>query len=170
MSRAADIAWYLDALGAAAEVGVDVFAREDLAGDWLEVIGLWQPGDARTGEANMPYTPHPEFWVAALWNKLMDVRVLGANATNTTAATAAAAVVSDDDTWLVKPGFSSVPLAPPPAPPAPPPALHALAVRTFAHCSKLKAGAVMFAVAVSPCVRTESVDLRLPKANTLTTW
>ena len=48
MCRAADIAWNLDALGAAAEVGVDVFCRETLAGDWLEVVGLWQPGDART--------------------------------------------------------------------------------------------------------------------------
>jgi hypothetical protein len=35
-------AWNLDALGAAAEVGVDVFCRETLAGDWLEVIALWQ--------------------------------------------------------------------------------------------------------------------------------
>ena len=257
MCRAADIAWYLDALGAAAEVGVDVFSRESLAGDWLEVLGLWQPGDARTDEANRPYTPHPDFWVAALWNKLMAVRVLGANNTNMTAATAAAAVVSDD-TWMVKPGFSCnfggayngstnvtfygktnssaecqakcaasrqstkpckafswfgnigsagnkwtdtcygrlddvwalsplgpaisgcdkslhlegkwagcVATLPPAPPPAPPPAL---AVRTFAHCSKLKAGAVMFAVAVSPCVRTEIVDLRFPEAKMLTTW
>lgn len=84
MCRAADIAWNLDALGAAAEVGIDVFCRETLAGDWLEVIGLWQPGDARTGEHNRPYTPHPDFWVAALWRKLMDKRVLGANYTTTT--------------------------------------------------------------------------------------
>ena len=54
MCRAADIAWNLDALGVAAEVGVDVFCRETLAGDWLEVIGLWQPGDARTRENNRP--------------------------------------------------------------------------------------------------------------------
>ena len=86
MCRAADVAWNLDALGAAAEVGVDVFCRETLAGDWLEVIGLWQPGDARTGEANRPYTPHPDFWVAALWNKLMSVRVLGANASASASA------------------------------------------------------------------------------------
>ena len=32
MCRAADIAWNLDALGAAAEAGVDVFCRETLAG------------------------------------------------------------------------------------------------------------------------------------------
>eukprot|EP01047_Picozoa_sp_COSAG01_P081724 COSAG01_NODE_16410_length_1238_cov_1.679543_1_plen_258_part_10 len=60
---------------------MDVFCRETLAGDWLEVIGLWQPGDARTGDSNRRYTPHPDFWVAALWRRLMDVRVLGANAT-----------------------------------------------------------------------------------------
>ena len=56
---------------------------------------------------------------------------------------------------------------PPPPPPRPPPPL---AVRFFAHCSKIKPGAVMFAVAISPCVRTESVDLTFPKAKRLTTW
>ena len=111
MCRAADIAWNLDALGSAAEVGVDVFCRETLAGEWLEVIGLWQPGDARTGETNRPYTPHPDFWVAALWKKLMGVRVLGANTTNATvqAATVAsihAAADVSEDAWVVKPGFS----------------------------------------------------------------
>eukprot|EP01052_Picozoa_sp_SAG31_P027092 SAG31_NODE_2507_length_5590_cov_2.037880_4_plen_253_part_00 len=60
---------------------MDVFCRETLAGDWLEVIGLWQPGDARTGDSNRPYTPHPDFWVAALWKRLMGARVLGANTT-----------------------------------------------------------------------------------------
>jgi hypothetical protein len=55
---------------------VDVFCRETLAGDWLEVIGLWQRGNS-----NRRYTPHPDFWVAALWRRLMDVQVLGANAT-----------------------------------------------------------------------------------------
>ena len=269
MCRAADIAWNLNALGAAAEVGVDVFCRETLAGDWLEVIGLWQPGDGRTGEANRPYTPHPDFWVAALWNKLMDVRVLGANTTNATVQAASVASVptaaaddiwevsvptaAADDIWEVKPGFScnfglpykgtaSVPFygkmnsseecqakcaasrqsskpckayswcgpgcggewsntcygrlddvwmlshvmsatsgcdkslhqtgkwagCVPTAPPPPPPP--ALVVRTFAHCSKIKSGAVMFAVSVSPCVRTEPVDIHFPTAKTLTTW
>jgi hypothetical protein len=78
MCRTADIAWNLDALGAAAEAGVDVFCRETLAGDWLETIGLWQPGPG-----NVPYTPHPDFWVAVLWRKLMGVRVLGALANST---------------------------------------------------------------------------------------
>lgn len=45
MLRAADVQWNLDALGAAAEKGVDVFCRETLAGDWLETVGLWQQGD-----------------------------------------------------------------------------------------------------------------------------
>ena len=86
MERACDMAWNLDALGAAAEEGVDVFCRETLAGDWLEVIGSWQPGDARTGEHNPPYTPHADFWVAALWKKLMGLQVLGANSTAVVAA------------------------------------------------------------------------------------
>ena len=104
MCRAADIAWNLDSLGAAAEVGVDVFCRETLAGDWLEVIGLWQPGDG-----NQPYTPHPDFWVAALWKKLMGVRVLGATTTNATVQVATVASIPADvseDAWVVKPGFS----------------------------------------------------------------
>ena len=70
----------------AAEEGVDVFCRETLAGDWLEVIGSWQPGDARTGEHNPPYTPHADFWVAVLWKKLMGLQVLGANSTAVVAA------------------------------------------------------------------------------------
>jgi hypothetical protein len=36
---------YIDALGAAARVGVDVFCRETLVGEWLETIGLWQQGE-----------------------------------------------------------------------------------------------------------------------------
>ena len=198
-----------------------------------------------------------DFWVAALWKKLMDVRVLGANQTTaiavtTTTAMPAAGADPEADKWVLardqscnfgepyngtpsvlflgkvgsaaecqakcasQPGpnkckaFSwcgdcgkggndewvdtcygrldeqwalhpvhgavsgcdktlakCVPtLPPPPPPPAPTP----LAVRTFAHCSKLKAGAVVFAVAVSPCVRTEAVDLRFPGATSLTTW
>ena len=258
MCRAADIAWNLDALGAAAEVGVDVFCRETLAGDWLETIGLWQPGDARTGEHNRPYTPHPDFWIAALWNKLMGVKVLGANATNTTTHYTVADVAPTPialafasgkshseqtaDDWLIAKGFScnfgdpvngtetipffgrvqsstecqakceasaktcyawswcgpgcggewadtcygrldktwtlnSVPAAvsgcdkskapcvPPPPPPPPP-----LAVTTYAHCSKVKQGAVVFAISASPCVRSESIDLRFPGATKLTTW
>ena len=119
MCRAADIAWNLDALGAAAEVGVDVLCRETLAGDWLEVIGLWQPGDARTGEHNRPYTPHPDFWVAALWKKLMGVRVLGANTTNTTGTRATDAAITTPtilsasgssiataDDWVIAKGYS----------------------------------------------------------------
>ena len=105
MCRAADIAWNLDALGAAAEVGVDVFCRETLAGDWLEVIGLWQPGDARTGEANRPYTPHPDFIVAALWNKPMDVRVLGGHVS--ASSQLVHGVGSTDDRWSVVHGQSS---------------------------------------------------------------
>ena len=65
---------------------MDVFCRETLAGDWLEVIGLWQPGDARTDDSSRKYTPHPDFWVAAFWKRLMGARVLGANATAPTAA------------------------------------------------------------------------------------
>jgi len=75
MLRASDMPWYLAALGGAAEVGVDVFCKETLAGDWLETIGLWQPAGTPA------YTPHPDFWVAALWNKLMGTRALGANTT-----------------------------------------------------------------------------------------
>lgn len=33
---------YLDALGAAAASGVDVFCKETLVGDWLETIRSWQ--------------------------------------------------------------------------------------------------------------------------------
>jgi hypothetical protein len=248
MCRASDIAWNLDALGAAAEVGVDVFCRETLAGDWLEVIGLWQPGAARSREDNAAYTPHPDFWIAALWKKLMDVRVIGANTANTTATVPASAAAEgssgDMDAWVLAKGMScnfgepangtdtvpllgkvrsyaecqakcvdyakpckawswcgdcggewtdtcygrldnkwvlsAVPAAisgcdkskgacvpPPPPPPPPPPQFE---VRTFAHCSKLVHGAVMYAVAVSPCVRTETVDLTFPTATKLTTW
>lgn len=86
-----------------------MFCRETLAGDWLEVIGLWQPGDERTGEHNRPYTPHPDFWIAALWKKLMGVRVLGANTTNITAAVTVGRDTADtqeQDSWVVVPGYS----------------------------------------------------------------
>ena len=52
---------------------------------------------------------------------------------------------------------------PPPPPPAP-------AARVFAHCSKLTKGAVMFAVAATPCVRNVSLELRFPEATKLTQW
>lgn len=244
---------------------MDIFCRETLAGDWLEVIGLWQPGDARTNENNRPYTPHPDFWVAALWRKLMDVRVLGANVTNATivgvdateavSASSLSALASSTsaaagrgaegkdgaDSWVMAPGFScnfmepyngssvvkffgkvnssddckakcaglkgsatpcksfsycgagcggewsytcygrlddrwelsSVPAAisgcdkslsacaayEPPT-----------AVRTFAHCSKLTPGAVMYAVVVTPCERNGTIDLRFPGARRITSW
>ena len=224
-----------------------MFCRETLAGDWLEVLGLWQPGAARSNEHNVPYTPHPDFWVAAFWKKLMDVRVIGANATNTTTAVQPAVTAgaeTDADTWVLAQGMScnfgepvngtdTVPMLghtktaaecqakcvayskpckswshcgscggewtdtcygrlddkwvlnpvpqatsgcdkskeacvpPPPPPPPPPPQFE---VRTFAHCSKLVPGAVMYAVAVSPCVRTETLDLTFPTATKLTTW
>ena len=102
METAADMAWNLDALGAAAEVGVDVFCRETLAGDWLEVLGLWQPRDQQ------PYTPHADFIVAAMWRKLMAVEVLGT--TNATTAVTSPALVSrglDGEGWKTFPGFSS---------------------------------------------------------------
>ena len=176
----------------------------------------------------------------------MDVRVLGANASNTSVATlATGAEDSEGDTWLMAPGSScnfgepyngtdtvkllgklkssedckakcaaynaggercksfswcsagcggewantcygrlddqwelmivqsavsgcdrSLSKCVPPPPPPPP----SLAVRTFAHCSKLRRGAVMFAVAATPCVRNESIDLHFPGATNLTTW
>ena len=65
--------WYIDALGSAASLGVDVFCRETLTGDWLETIGSWQQADGL-----VLYTPHPSFWVAALWRKLMGREVLEA--------------------------------------------------------------------------------------------
>jgi hypothetical protein len=145
---------YLGALGAAAEVGVDVFCRESLAGDWLEVIGLWQPGDARTGEHNRAYTPHPDFWVAALWSKLMGIDVLGTNQTNQT-LTAAAPMES-----MERAGSSCDNALESCAP----------TLRTFAHCSKRVPGAIAFAVAVSPCTRTEALVLRFVGARTLTTY
>eukprot|EP00039_Didymoeca_costata_P009823 m.131086 g.131086 ORF g.131086 m.131086 type:complete len:643 (-) comp14613_c0_seq6:48-1976(-) len=96
MLRAGDVAWYLDALGSAALVGVDVFCKETLAGDWLETIGLWQH------DSNPVYTPHPDFWVAALWNKLMDVQVLNVSLSNMTVHTK---IVKDK--WLVAEKSSS---------------------------------------------------------------
>ena len=66
-----DMTWYADALGAASQSGVGVFCRETLAGDWLETIGVWQQG-----KDLQPYTPHPDWWVAALWRKLMGKHVL----------------------------------------------------------------------------------------------
>ena len=57
------------------EAGVDVFCRESLASDWLETIERWQPA-----EGQRAYTPHPDFWVAALWRNLMGVQVLGSTA------------------------------------------------------------------------------------------
>lgn len=239
MCRAADIAWNLDALGAAAEVGVDVFCRETLAGDWLEVVGLWQPGDARTNENNPPYTPHPDFWVAALWRKLMGVRVLGADVTNATVAVATHRGAADgDDPWVMAPGFScnfgepyngssvvkflgkanssevckarcaalkdsatpcksfsycsagcggewaytcygrlddkwelsTVPAATSGCDKALSSCAVPTAVRTFAHCSKNKAGAVMFAVVATPCKRSSAIDLEFPGATKLTVW
>ena len=193
-----------------------------------------------------------DFWVAALWKKLMGVRVLGANQTTTAGADAEATAGEDewvlardqscnfgepyngtasvlffgkvgsaaecqakctahqqpgpkrckafswcgdcgkggddewtdtcygrlDEQWALHPVHGAVSgcdktlakCVPTQPPPPPPPAPTPLAVRTFAHCSKLKVGAVMFAVAVSPCVRTEAVDLRFPGATSLTTW
>ena len=146
MCRASDMAWYLGALGSAAEAGIEMFCRESLAGDWLEVLGLWQPGDARTGEHNAPYTPHPDFWVAALWNKLMGTSVLGATtttATSTSTYTAAATTTPAGSTAVV---------------------------RAFAHCSKKTAGGVLFAVALSPCVRTEAVTVHFTGAHALTVY
>jgi hypothetical protein len=64
MGTVADLAWSLSSMGAAAEVGVSVFGREDLTGDYLETIGSWQNDGMRL------YTPHPDFWLMALWNKL----------------------------------------------------------------------------------------------------
>jgi hypothetical protein len=66
-----DMTWYADALGAASQSGVSVFCRETLAGDWLETIGVWQQG-----KDLQPYTPHPDWWVATLWRKLMGKHVL----------------------------------------------------------------------------------------------
>ena len=43
-------------------------------------------------------------------------------------------------------------------------------LRTFAHCSKRFPGAVAFAVAVSPCIRTEALVIRFADALTLTTY
>eukprot|EP01051_Picozoa_sp_SAG22_P004987 SAG22_NODE_284_length_13033_cov_21.541828_5_plen_1109_part_00 len=71
MLRSADMSWYVDALGSASLLGVDVFCRETLTGDWLETIGSWQQADGLA-----MYTPHPSFWVAALWRKLMGSDVL----------------------------------------------------------------------------------------------
>ena len=71
MLRAIDMSWYIDALGSAARAGASVFCKETLVGDWLETIGSWQQG------AGLPqYTPHPDFWVAALWSQLMGTGVL----------------------------------------------------------------------------------------------
>ena len=161
MSRASDLAWNLGALGAAAEVGVGVFCRETLAGDWLEVIGLWQPGGACTGDNSRAYTPHPDFWVAALWAKLMGLAVLGANVNTSQTlsephhAPAAAPVVGQAALSSSGPTLTN----------EPPPTL-----RTFAHCSRRIPGAVAFAVAVSPCARTEALVLRFAGARTLTTY
>ncbi len=239
MCRAADIAWNLDALGAAAELGVDVFCRETLCGDWLEVIGLWQPGDARTNENNRPYTPHPDFWIAALWRNLMGTRVLGTTVTNTTATVATHGGASEGrDQWVMAPGFScnfgepyngssvvkflgtantsedckakcaalndtaapcksfsycsagcggewsntcygrlddkwellSVPAATSGCDKALSSCAVPTAVRTFAHCSKNKRGAVMFAVVATPCKRNSTIDLEFPGATQLTVW
>lgn len=63
--------WYIDTLGSAAKSGVDVLCKETLLGDWLETIGVWQQGDGLVA-----YTPHPDFWLAALWRKLMGPNVL----------------------------------------------------------------------------------------------
>jgi hypothetical protein len=71
MLRAADSTWYIDALGSAALARVKVFCKETLLGDWLETIGVWQQGPGLA-----LYTPHIDFWVAALWRKTMGQDVL----------------------------------------------------------------------------------------------
>lgn len=71
MLRAVDMPWYLDALGAAAASGVHVFCKETLVGDWLETIRSWQGASGA-----VQYGPHADFWVAALWAKLMGRKVL----------------------------------------------------------------------------------------------
>jgi hypothetical protein len=96
MLRAADLPWMLSALGSAAEAGVDVFCKETLAGDWLETIGLWQPG------ALPAYTAHPDFWATGLWSKLMGTRVLGANTTDT-----GPAPPPPPGGWIVEQDFSN---------------------------------------------------------------
>ncbi len=123
-------------MGSAAEAGVDRFCRDTLAGDWLEVIGLWQTKQA-------PYTPHPDFWVGALWSKLMGVRVLGTTVTSTWSA-------SNDG------GIGTAEAASP--------------LRAFSHCSKLTPGAVVFAVSVAGCSRNSSLFLHFPGALHVTTY
>ena len=77
------------------------------------------------------------------------------------------AAVSGCDKTLSK--CALVPPPPPPLPPPPPPPPPP-AVRVFAHCSKATPGAVVFAVAASPCVRDESLPLTFPDATRLTVW
>ena len=110
--------------------GVQVFAKESFAGDWLETVGLWQQGADLS-----PYTPHPDFWVAALWNKLMGPVVLAARTSPSDGLKA------DASALLTVSGTNS---------PRSESIGHASAdpqIRVFAHCSRLTRGAVTLAVA-----------------------
>ena len=60
VSAAADMYWYINALGAAAASGHHVFAKETLAGDELETLASLYRGDGTAA-----YSPHPSYWVAA---------------------------------------------------------------------------------------------------------
>jgi hypothetical protein len=107
--------WYLDALGAAAASGVDVFCKEMLVGDWLETIRSWQGASGA-----IEYGAHPDFWVAALWAKLMGRRVLGVAVSTTTS------------TWSVGGGaLLTTPVLP--------------VLRAYAHCGN--SGTIVLALA-----------------------
>ena len=119
MLRAVDMPWYIDALGAASASGVHVFCKETLVGDWLETIRSWQGASGA-----MDYGPHADFWVAALWAKLMGQKVLAVT---------------------VKPQQQSdLPLAPRPGRdaevimPAP-----SVVLRAYAHCGRTSGSVVI---------------------------
>ena len=103
--------WYIDALGSAASLGVDVFCRETLTGDWLETIGSWQQADGL-----VLYTPHPSFWVAALWRKLMGREVLEATVRAALPAAPPPAPAPEFIPWVRVPNVSCVfgDMGPPP--------------------------------------------------------
>ena len=73
VSAAPDTFWYVNALGMAAATGHHVFVKETLTGNRLETLASHY-----CASGTPAYHPHPSFWVAILWQRIMGRNVLTA--------------------------------------------------------------------------------------------
>jgi len=73
--------WYADAMGASARAGVAAFFRQDLVGADYALVNTSAPGG---GGASMTggFTPSPDYYFLAVWQRLVGARVLDAGVAN----------------------------------------------------------------------------------------